>query len=70
MVKMAKKEQKNMEDPIPKDLFDILACPLCKADLEYAKGKKGLVCSKCGAKYPIEEGIPVLLPQKQRKSAK
>ena len=60
---MAKKQQKSIENPIPKDLFDILACPLCKADLEYTKDKKGLLCSKCGAKYPIKDGIPVLMPK-------
>ena len=54
------------ENPIPKELFDILACPLCRADLEYAKGKKALVCSECGEKYPIEEGIPNLLPPKKK----
>ena len=57
-----KKGQKIVEEPIPKDLFDILACPLCKGDLEYTKGKKGLICSNCGAEYPIEEGIPNLIP--------
>ncbi len=61
---MVKTKQKSVGDPIPKDLFDILACPLCKADLEYTKDKKGLVCSGCGAKYPIENGIPNLLPPK------
>ena len=65
---MAKKQQKSvaksLEDPIPKDLFEILACPLCKADLEYTKDKKSLVCAKCGEKYPIREGIPILLPPK------
>ncbi len=65
---MPKKQQKSIEDPIPKDLFDILACPLCKADLEYTKDKKGLVCSNCEAKYPIEEGIPLLMPKSERKS--
>ena len=65
---MPKIKQKSIEDPIPKDLFDILACPLCKADLEYTKDKKGLVCSKCNAKYPIEDRIPILLPSKERKS--
>ena len=60
------KTAKSVKDPIPKDLFDILACPLCKADLEYTKGKKGLLCSKCGEKYPIREGIPVLLPPNER----
>ena len=65
---MAKTQKNSFEYPIPKDLFDILACPLCKADLEYTKDKKGLVCSNCGAKYPIEEGIPILLPPNERKS--
>ena len=50
------------KEPIPKDLFDILACPICKADLRYTKDKTGLVCVKCGQKYPIKEGVPVLLP--------
>ena len=61
---MAKSASKG--DPIPKDIFNILACPLCKADLEYTKDKKGLVCSNCNANYPIKEGIPVLLPQKSK----
>jgi uncharacterized protein YbaR (Trm112 family) len=52
-----------MKEPIPKELFKILACPLCKAELKYSKGKKGLVCSKCKKEYPIKEGIPVLLPE-------
>ena len=59
-----------MKDPIPTDLFDILACPLCRADLRYTKDKKGLVCVKCSQKYPIKEGIPVLLPPKQTKGSK
>ena len=65
---MMKKEKK--ESPISKDLLDILACPLCKADLEYAKGKTSLACSKCGAKFPIKGGIPVLLTPKVRKMLK
>jgi len=59
--------KKNIEDPIPKDLFDILACPLCRADLEYSKDKKALLCSDCGTKYPIENKIPILLSPKDRK---
>ena len=54
--KMAKK------DPIPADLFNILACPVCKADLRYNEGRTGLVCTKCKNKYPIRDGIPILLP--------
>ena len=67
---MSKIKQKNIENPIPNDLFEILACPLCKADLEYSRDKKKLICSGCGAKYPIENGIPVLLPPKERKLSK
>lgn len=51
-------------EPISKELFDILACPQCKGNLKYAEGKKELECSQCKIKYPIEDGIPVLLPRK------
>ena len=70
MATNAKKGQKSAEEPIPRDLFNILACPLCKADLEYTKDKKWLVCSKCSERYPIQNEIPVLLPQSKRKSSK
>lgn len=56
-----------MKDPIPKDLFDILACPLCRSDLRYTKDKKDLVCVKEGHKYPIRQNIPVLLPEEAKK---
>ncbi|MBS3096078.1 Trm112 family protein [Candidatus Woesearchaeota archaeon] len=63
---MSQTKPKSTEYPIPKELFEILACPLCKADLEYTKGKKGLVCSKCSVKYPIKDGIPVLMAPKTK----
>ena len=59
---------------VNKDLMKILACPVCKADLKLVdlrgqrkkeKGLEGqLVCKnkKCGEKYPIKGGIPILLP--------
>ena len=51
-----------LKDPIPKELFDILACPICKTDLKYTPDKKGLICTKCKHIYPITDGIPILLP--------
>ena len=54
--------------PIPKELFDILACPLCKSDLKYNKDKTQLVCGKCNIEYPIKEGIPILLPPEKESS--
>ncbi len=47
---------------INKELFDILACPKCKADLNYNKEKTKLICVKCKKIYDIKEGIPILLP--------
>ena len=54
--------------------MDILCCPLDKAELELeAEERDGdevmsgrLVCTKCGETYPIEEGIPNLLPPDMR----
>ena len=65
---MPKKSE--IEDPIPKDLFDILACPLCRAELEYSENKDSLICSDCGTKYPIEGNVPILLAPKDRKKFK
>ena len=51
------------KEPLSKDLFDILACPLCKGDLIYNKTKTKLKCTKCRKEYDIKEGIPILLPK-------
>jgi uncharacterized protein YbaR (Trm112 family) len=56
-----------MKDIIPKELFEILACPVCKSNLKYNKDKTKLICTKCNANYPIEEGIPILLPPEMQK---
>jgi len=57
-----------MKEPIPKGLFDILACPLCRSDLRYTKDKKSLVCVKCSQKYPIRQGMPILLVPEGKKA--
>ena len=44
---------------IPKELLDVLACPLCKEPVKLEEDK--LVCTKCGRRYPIRDGIPVML---------
>lgn len=44
-----------------KDLLDILACPLCKESVEINQNETFLTCIKCKRKYPIQEGIPVML---------
>ncbi len=44
---------------ISKELLDILVCPACKAKV-VLEGER-LACANCGRKYPIRNGIPVML---------
>jgi uncharacterized protein YbaR (Trm112 family) len=44
---------------IDEELLKILACPACKADVKLENNK--IVCTKCNRKYPIKDGIPVML---------
>lgn len=44
---------------IDKQLLDILACPDCKGDVIAVEEK--IVCKKCGKKYPIKNGVPIML---------
>ena len=52
---------------IDKELLDILACPACKADVELINNK--IVCKKCGKKYPVRQGIPVMLIDEAEESS-
>lgn len=54
-----------------KSLIDVLACPICKGDLQLRVSEERddgevitgeLYCPKCSYPYPIKEGIPNLLP--------
>jgi len=46
-------------------LLAILACPACLGDLVLKDQK--IVCTKCGRKYPVKNGVPVLLADEAEK---
>ena len=56
------------------DLLEILRCPVCKGELtlavlerdqeEILRGK--LACGQCHVDYPIDDGIPDMLPPDER----
>lgn len=51
---------------IDQDLLDILVCPVCKGALTLEEAASRLVCKACRVGYPIEDGIPNLLPDAGR----
>jgi uncharacterized protein YbaR (Trm112 family) len=56
------------------ELMDILCCPLDKQELELATVQQNddeilegrLTCTECRTEYPIDDGIPNLLPPDMR----
>ena len=53
---------------IDENLLKILACPACKAEVELKNQK--IVCTKCGKKYPIKDGIPIMLVEEAENNEK
>jgi uncharacterized protein YbaR (Trm112 family) len=57
-----------------KELTEILACPVCKGELELSVEAEregeivtgSLYCPKCAYRYPIVDSIPNLLPPERR----
>jgi uncharacterized protein YbaR (Trm112 family) len=55
---------------ISKELLEILACPVDKGPVELladADGKEWLVNRRNGYRYPIEDGIPIMLVEEGEK---
>jgi uncharacterized protein len=48
---------------IDKELLEILACPKCKEPVRLDEPGQRLICVSptCGLRYPIRDGIPVML---------
>ena len=51
-----------------KKLLDILACPKCKTAVRQEEDR--LICTNpdCGLRYPIRDGIPVMLIEEAEKA--
>lgn len=47
-------------------LLDILACPVCKGPLTYAKPQQQLICRADRLAYPIRDDIPIMLEDEAR----
>ncbi|GAF87004.1 unnamed protein product [marine sediment metagenome] len=44
---------------IDEKLLEILACPACKGPIKLQDD--WIVCQECGRRYPIRDGIPIML---------
>ncbi|SNR22806.1 Uncharacterized conserved protein YbaR, Trm112 family [Halorubrum vacuolatum] len=70
---MAPGQSRDMKE----SLMDIICCPLDKHDLDLDVDERDdeeilegtLTCTECGETYPIEDGIPNLLPPDMREEA-
>ncbi len=46
---------------LPDGLLDIMQCPSCTGTLSEVEEPPSLLCADCGLRYPVEDGIPVML---------
>ena len=42
-------------------LMEILVCPACRGKVEHKERRHLIVCTGCGLRYPVRDGIPVML---------
>lgn len=52
---------------LSKELLEILVCPKCKGNIEEVENGSYLICKACKLKYPIKEGIPIMLIEEAQK---
>jgi uncharacterized protein YbaR (Trm112 family) len=53
--------------PLSQELLSILVCPQCRGDLRYSAEADTLTCDACALRYPVVEGVPVMLPEEAEK---
>ena len=47
-------------------LLSILACPVCKGDLQYDQVAKELICLPDALAFPVRDDVPVMLSNEAR----
>ena len=47
--------------PLSAQLLEILVCPKCRGPLEYREREDALLCGVCRLRYPVRDGIPIML---------
>jgi uncharacterized protein YbaR (Trm112 family) len=53
---------------IDKELLEVLACPVCKTPVR--EEENTLVCTECARRYPVRDGIPIMLVDEAQEPGK
>ncbi len=48
---------------LSEELLQILACPVCRTPVRALADEQELECVSCGRRYPVRDGLPVMLPE-------
>lgn len=55
--------------PIHEQLKKILVCPVCHGAVRETEADTELECAGCGRRYPVRDGIPVMIPEEATQPA-
>ncbi|MBT9332102.1 Trm112 family protein [Paracidobacterium acidisoli] len=51
-------------DPLSDPVLKLIVCPACHEHMAADPDKQHVICSCCGRRYPVEDGLPVLLMER------
>ena len=54
---------------LDQELLDILVGPNDRGEVTYLEDEEIIVCGSCGYRYPVRDGIPVMLIDEAEKPA-
>lgn len=54
---------------IDAELLEILVCPNDRGEVVYKEPEQVIECQACGYRYPVRDGIPVMLIDEAEKPA-